>query len=203
MIKAILIEAGHGKSLLGRLDVGAVGNDRTERALVVQIGRLVLDILKNKPELSGVLVQGIGIETEANLGKKIQFVNHVILENKLTSDEVVSLSIHMNSAGDSKANGFEVWYQKKPKKNTALLCESMVRSWQEYAITALRNSAINPSSWDRWGRLYIDDYLSTAVLVECGFISNKQDVDNVVGNLPRVAECLAHGLMEYIRSVNS
>jgi N-acetylmuramoyl-L-alanine amidase len=201
MIKCILIEAGHGKSAIGTRDVGAVGKGKTERQMVTVIASKVLEILKAKKELKGVLVQGVGIETEASLRGKIKFVNQVVNENKFTPQECFSLSIHMNSAFSSQPRGFEVWYQTVSRPHKLAIAESLVRSWKEYNITPLRPRPLMPTNLNHWGRLYIDDYVCPAVLVETSFISNKEDVAAIEQDYNRVAESLAHGLLEFIRQL--
>lgn len=200
-MKTIFIEAGHGKSAIGTKDPGAVGNGQTERQMVVTIARKVIDILCTKEELKNVLIQGVGVETEANLRGKINFVNKVISENKFFPSDCISLSIHMNSSYSSKPAGFEVWYQKVPRPKKIEYAESMVRAWEKYKITPIRPKAAQPTSLNHWKRLYIDDFLCPAVLVETSFISNPADVAAITNNYDRVAECLAHGLLEHIRSL--
>jgi len=200
MIKCILIESGHGKSAIGTKENGAVGNGKTEREMTVILGRKVLEILQSKQELKTCLIQGVGVETEANLNSKIKYLNQVVKENKFSPNECLSLSIHMNAASAKTATGFEVWYQTVFRPNKLSLAESMVRAWDKYKITPLRKSPMLPTSKNRWGRLYIDDFVCPAVLAEVSFISNASDVAAISKDYDRVAEALAHGIMNFVRS---
>lgn len=201
MIKCILISAGHGKSAIGTKDPGAVGNGLTERQMVVIIARKVLDILKSKPELKNTLIQGVGVETEANLRGKIKYVNSVISENKLMPSEAMSISLHMNSSISKQPRGFELWYQKAPRPNKVAIAEFITRAWQKYAIVPLRPKPIICTNQHRYGRLYIDDYNCPGVLIETGFISNSEDVKAISQDYDRVAEAIAHGILEFVRSL--
>lgn len=201
--QAIFIEAGHGKSLLGTKDVGAVGKFGSaryfERNIAVELARRILDILNSKKELKGALIQGVGVETEANIVRKMAFVNSVIRENRFTANRCFGLAIHMNASSSGTPRGFEVWHQKNGASKA--LAEYMVRAWQKYGITPLRPRAINNNKNGRYGRFYTDDALCPYLIVETSFISNLADVVAVTKNLDRSAEAIAHGLMEYIRSL--
>ena len=202
-MQAIFIEAGHGKSTLGFKDMGAqcrFGDTiYYERNIAKELARRVLTILKGKPELKGTLIQGVGVETDANLKGKIKFVNSVIRENKFTPSKCFGIAIHMNAIGSGNATGFEVWHQKNLSSVPA--AESLARAWGSYKITALRpKPIINTKDHWKYHRLYIDDYLCPYPLIETSFISNLGDVSSIINNYDRVAECLAHGILEYIRS---
>lgn len=207
-IQAIFIEAGHGKGLTGLTDPGACkwhgAQLYKERDYAVRLANRVISILQSKAldELKGVTIQGVGVETEANIRKKMQFVNTVIRENKLSPNKCLGIAIHMNSSISSQPSGHEVWHQKNGfMKGTINLAESLIRSWQSYNIIPLRPRAINDSKNSRFGRLYIDDALCPYNVVETGFISNFGDASTIQANIDRAAEAIAHGIMEYVRSL--
>lgn len=203
-MKAIFIEVGHGlNGMFARKDVGAVGKFGgkvyQERDLAKEIGRRVLVILKSKKELNGTLIQGVGVETDATIQKKMHFVNSVIQENHYKPSECLGIAIHMNAATSPEARGFEVWHQKNGKSKP--LAEFLVRAWDKYKITPLRPRAVNDNKNGRYGRFYTDDAYCPYVIIETSFISNLNDVNAIINNYDRVAECIAHGLLEYIRSL--
>ncbi len=202
-MQAIFIEAGHGKSLLGiKKDVGAVGkfgsNVYTERSIVLELARRIITILKAKPELKHCLIQGNGVETDATIRAKMKYVNTVIQENRFLPSKCLGVAIHMNASGSNQPGGFETWYQVNGKSKP--LAEYMVRAWQEYKITPLRPRPLNNNKNGRYGRFYTDDALCPYVIIETSFISNLEDVKSIISNYDRAAECLAHGIMEFIRA---
>lgn len=200
--QAIFCEGGHGKNIFGFKDTGAIGKfgqvKYYERNIAVELARRVLSILKSKAELKQTLVQGVGVETEADIRTKMKFVNKVIRENRFSANKCLGIAIHMNAASANTATGFEVWHQKN--LSSRALAESLVRSWSEYKITKLRPRAINNNKDGRYGRFYTDDALCPYLIVETSFISNLGDVKAITENYDRVAECLAHGIMEYVRT---
>ena len=202
--KAIFIESGHGvNGIFNRKDTGATakfgGNIYYERVFTVELGRRVLAILKTKPELKGILIQGVGIETEATIQKKMYFVNHVIIENQYKPSECLGVAIHMNSLPGSTASGFEVWCQKNHKSDA--LGEALVRSWGEYKITPLRPSPLNNNKDGRYGRFYTDDAYCPYVIIETSFISNLKDLNAIMTQWDRAAEAIAHGILEFLRGL--
>lgn len=203
-MKAIFLDVGHGKNAFGFLDQGAcrVYNDHLfrERDFAKEIVRRMKALLDTKEELKGCLIQTVGLETDATPGAKMGFVNHTIRENRFTPSDCLSVSIHMNSSISMTPNGHEVWYQKAGGAALAL-ANSMVAAWKEYNILPLRPTPVNSTaSNSKWHRLYIDDAICPAVLVETGFISHYDDAITVQNNFDRVAEALCHGILEYIRN---
>lgn len=198
--QAIFIEAGHGAGLIGR-DSGAVGtmggSKITEREFTVKIARAVLALLKTKEELNGILVQGVGVENETSIQKKMKFVNYVMKENQLNPGLCFGVAIHMNAG--KGGTGFEVWYQRSGA--SLEYGKSIVASWGQYGILPLRPTSLNSSKNGRFGRFYIDDTAAKYVIVETGFVTNDSDTTTLWNNIDRAAEAIAHGILTYIRNL--
>lgn len=198
----IFVEAGHGKSPLGFTDNGAVGKYRgskiTERDYSKAIARKVLDILHDKTELSNYIVQGVGVETDASIQKKMKYVNTIMTENRAVPSQCFGVAIHMNSQVP-EARGWEIWYQKNGK--SLAFANSVAKSLDEYKVIPPRQIPILPSSKGRFRRFYIDDTLANYLIIECGFITNIDDATIIWDNLDRVAESIAHGILEHIRNL--
>lgn len=202
--KVIFVEAGHGKNVFGVKDVGAVGkiNGKKvyERDFAVALAREVINILKSKEELNGCLVQGVGVESDANVVKKMSFVNYVIKENKLNPLDCFGIAIHMNASISSYANGFEVWHQRS--QQSIPFAKSIVEAWHKYAINKLRPKPINNSANGRYKKFYIDDTKANYIIIETGFISNEEDAKAILNDILRAAEAIAHGIMNHLRTNN-
>lgn len=198
--QAIFIEAGHGRGLISA-DLGAsgqIGGGKVyERDFAVLIASEILKILKSKQELQGVIVQGVGIETSATVQRKMKYVNMVMAENHLDPVNCFGVAIHMNS-GAPTAQGFEVWYQKSSKSFS--FANDIAEAWHEYNLTPLRAKPLNSSANGRFGRFYIDDTQARYVIVETGFITNEGEAKTIKDNIPRVAEAIAHGILQHVRN---
>ncbi len=201
--QAIFVEAGHGKGTI-LPDLGAsgrIGEGKVyERDFAVLIATEILRILKTKEEIKSLIIQGVGIETSANVRKKMQYVNTVMTENHLDPTNCFGVAIHMNS-GAPTACGFETWYQKSSK--SFAFANDIVQAWHEYALTPLRQKPLNNSANGRFGRFYIDDTQARYVIIETGFITNEAEAKTIKENIPRVAEAIAHGILQYIRTLNN
>ncbi len=203
-MKLIAIDCGHGRSIIGTADNGACrtfgGHLYRERDFAKEIVKRMEILLKSKPELKDCLIQTVGLQSDTTPAKKMSFINTVIRENKLKPSECLSISIHMNASVFSNASGFEVWYQKKAGK-ALTLAQDVVESWKEYDIVQLRPRPIMSTGLNsKWHRLYIDDAICPAVLVETAFISNYKDMKAILDQFDRVAEAICHGVLTYIRN---
>jgi N-acetylmuramoyl-L-alanine amidase len=203
-MKAIFLDAGHGKNVLGAYDYGACriyhGQLFKEREFAKDIVSTMKNILSSKEELKGCLIQTVGLETDTTPAKKMAFINQTIRENRFPVLSCLSVSIHMNSVAFGEARGFEVWRQKRSATAT-LLADEIVKAWGDYKILPLRPRPVMSTSLNsKWHRLYIDDAVCPAVLAEVGFISNFNDLSAVKQDTGRVAECLAHGILSFIRN---
>lgn len=203
MPKIFFTESGHGKSpyIPFLNDPGAVGmyqGDKvTERELTVKIGALVLAVLKAKMPMT--LVQGVGIETSANVQAKTRYVNTVLRENlhgALPYYNAWGIALHVNSNTDR--SGFTGYYQTKRPENKEFL-NTILRSMKEY-FPSTPIEPVQPAKNSRFHRLYIDDMQCNYVLLEMGYIGNHHDVFQIKEQSERMAESICHGTLEYFRN---
>lgn len=190
-IKAIIIEAGHGKPTLFGVDRGAKGmigaNIYYERDLAVKLAHKLYPLLAAKTTCPIYLV---GVDTNATLAKKTAYINNLCEANNWKKSEVLSLSLHFNAGGGT---GSEMYYA-----NGALnFANSLEAAFEKYKIFPMRNNPVRPTSQDRLGRLYIDDWMTTAILLEPCFLDNAGDLKSLLVDFDRLAECIAHGTLNY------
>jgi N-acetylmuramoyl-L-alanine amidase len=103
--------------------------------------------------------------------------------------------------GSSIPRGFEIWVQKGVRKGKINLAGQLVEAWKKYNILPLRPTPIRSTANHHFRGLYNDNLTHNAPLIEVGFISNPSDVNLIVRNYKRTAEAIAHGLMNYIRTL--
>lgn len=163
MIKLILIDAGHGLSN-GKPDPGAVGSGTTERKEVKEIAQETVDLLQLQ-QLKGVEVLSIGLLENLDLLTHIQRANAEINARDLKPEQVLLVSIHINSGG---GNRVESWYKGDDEVSeaaAALVLEAVA------AESGIPKGKVLPDTQNRHGRLGIlRDVEATTVLIECGFI---------------------------------
>ena len=166
----VVIDPGHG----GR-DGGATGFSFVpEKELNLEISLILRDMLT----ASGVNVvmtreddvmlssDGGGTLKNQDLRARLKIAEGV--ENS------VFVSIHMNAFPIEKYNGLEIYYSENNE-----ISKTVAESLRNSVISSLntgRNRQIKPAGKN----IYLLDALSCpAVLVECGFLSNKEDADKL------------------------
>lgn len=151
--KLIVIDAGHGGH-----DLGASHKNISEAALVHQIANMI----KAENQDQSVEIKIIGSEDEFTSLK-----DRVSAINELNPDLLVSL--HINNAENSDANGVEVFVHKKGDH----IIESTVAAQkilEELSSTKLNPRGIKPANF-----MVLREVECPAVTLELGFISNEND----------------------------
>ena len=189
--KTIIIDAGHGG-----FDGGAVAGDGT---LEKDLNLLVAQEL-NKVALSlgykTVMVRDTDKSTdsdgEQSGTKKVKDIKNRLALMKKYNDSVF-VSIHMNKYSTSQPHGAQVFYS--PFKNSDVLADNIQTSIAELVQTDNKR-VIKPA-----GKSIYLLYNATipAVIVECGFLSNKQDLENLKDNNYRrdLAFSILCGIIDY------
>ncbi|MEG1989891.1 MAG: N-acetylmuramoyl-L-alanine amidase [Clostridia bacterium] len=167
--KTIIIDAGHGKP-----DEGAIGYyNTTEQAINLNITLK----LQNLIEQSGAKVlltrsdeNGIySVDSKSIRNKKVSDIkNRVKIGNESSSDLFISL--HLNKFPPSQTyRGWQTFYQKNSEKSK-LLAETIQRNISENI--EFKNDRI-PHAIS--GVYIMDKTKIPSVIVECGFLSNKEE----------------------------
>ena len=189
--KTIIIDAGHGG-----FDGGAVAADGT---LEKDLNLLVAQEL-NKVALSlghkTVMVRDTDKSTdsdgEQSGTKKVKDIkNRLALMKKY--DDSVFVSIHMNKYSTSQPHGAQVFYS--PYNGSDILA-NFIQSSVADMVQKDNKRVIKPAGRDIY-LLY--NATAPAVIVECGFLSNKQDLENLKDNNYRrdLAFSILCGIIDY------
>lgn len=165
--KIVILDAGHGVPDYGTQSASGT----TEQELNLEITLKLQEIL----EQSGVKViltrsdeNGIyEVDKDSIRSKKISDMkNRVYIGNN--SDADIYVSIHMNYYTDSQYSGWQTFYQSKSeesKKLAAIIQQSLNENIGQNKRVPM---AIK-------GAYIMDKVEIPAVIVECGFLSNKSD----------------------------
>ena len=192
----IIIDAGHGG-----FDGGAVAGDGTiEKDLNLAVA-LKLDCVLRVFGFDTVLVrnQDLSMEDDNVTGsKKVSDIkNRLKLMEKY--DGAIFISIHMNKYSTSQPNGTQVFYGVAP--NSQELASSIQ--------TAVKNT-IQKSNHRTVKKTTNDIYLLyhatvPAVIVECGFLSNPNDLQNLKSEKYQkaISLAIATGICDYYKIEDS
>lgn len=188
----IIIDAGHGGE-----DSGAVGvNGKLEKDLNLEIAFCLGTLLSER----GYAVLYTRTEdkllyTEEENIKGIRKISDLKNRCKIAAEypNAILISVHMNSFGASKYSGLQVYYS--PENNESRLLADKIQS----AVKAELQSD-NTRSIKKGEKIYIlENAVNTSVLIECGFLTNREECEKLSEKEYQKQLCLAIicGIIEY------
>ncbi len=179
MSKRVYVGIGHGGS-----DSGAVGNGFLEKNLTLSIGKYCNERLKQ-----------YGIETKISRTSDIDssINSKVAASNAFKAD--VCMDIHINAGG---GDGSEVYYSHvspNGKRLAQAIVDSMVKIGQN---TRGIKTKLDTDGTDYFGMIRMTD--APAVLVECAFIDNANDIKIINTEAKRkiFGYAIADGVANYL-----
>lgn len=191
----IIIDAGHGG-----IDSGAIGIDNVlEKDINLSIALNLRDLLK----ASGFNVKmtresDISIHNDDSAtirGKKVSDLNNRLKMINADSNNLL-ISIHQNKFEDSKYKGAQVFYSKNNSLSKELA--QSIRSSFKALLQKDNNREIKPSPS---GVFILNKSQVPSVIIECGFLSNQEDVSNLNNESyqKKVAFSIYCGFIDYWR----
>lgn len=178
----IVIDAGHGGS-----DPGTSGNGIVEKELALKISQYLYNRFK---EL------GAGVKIIRNTDETLSPDARVrrILNAYGDNPNVVVISNHLNSGG---GNGAEVIYALRNKDTLAKkILEEIGKSGQ---LTRRYYQKRLPSNTDKdYYFIHRNTGKTEPVLVEYGFLDNKEDAERLKQNYEKYAEAVVRAVSEYL-----
>lgn len=221
-VGAILIDPGHGGKDPGAVADHTINGKKVtvrEKDITLAASKLLYDRLKEEyPEKKIVLTRSD--DRYLSLEERVSIANSL----SLAPDEaVLYLSIHVNSAFDKKAGGFEVWYLSPGYRRTVIsedevddaslrnILNSMME--EEYTTESIliakyiqdglnieigdkfANRGIKQEEW-----FVVRNANMPSVLVELGFISNPEEAALMVDDsyLNKMVSGIYNGLVAFV-----
>lgn len=192
----VIIDPGHGG-----VDCGAVASDSTlEKDINLQIALMLEEMLKMAgaetilTRESDMSIHDITATTIR--AKKVSDIHNrfkIIEENP----EYIFVSIHQNTYSDSKYKGAQLFYSPNNPESVEL-AKSIQNSF---------SANLQKDNEREIKKCTTDVYLvyhakSTAVLCECGFISNAEELNNLKNPeyQKQIAFCIFKGILDYYSS---
>ncbi len=181
----------------GGYDGGAVASDGTvEKDINLKIAKQTEMFLK----LYGfevIMTREDDVSTDSGASSGGAFFKREDLENRLNlmkeNPESIFVSIHLNKFTTSAANGSQVFYSRDDKSKTLgeFIQKSIVANLQP------ENQRVNKQATSSTFLLY--NATVPAVLVECGFLSNKAELERLKSSeyQQKMAFCIMSGILEY------
>lgn len=190
----VIIDAGHGG-----FDGGASTDDGvSEKGINLNIA-LYLEEYLHFFGFNVVMTRETDTSTESEGLTTIRSKKTSDLHNRMAlmekTDNAIFVSIHQNHFSSSKYKGAQVFYSPKLSQQSSLLAENI----QENIVYYLQKDntrQIKPISTSVY---LIYNAVKPAVLVECGFLSNPEDAENLQNESyqRKIALCIALGILNY------
>lgn len=190
----ILIDNGHGSNTSGKR---SPDGKLREYAYAREIAQMLVD----KLNANGYDAQRITPEDkDVSLAERCRRINAIC--NKVGAKNCVSISIHLNAAGsDGKwhtARGFSVCVSKNASANSKRLARTLTE--EAMKLKLMGNRSIPKEKYWVQNLAMCRDTNCPAVLTECLFQDNKEDVEYLLSQEGKNAVMLLHyyALMKYI-----
>lgn len=178
----VCLDYGHGGH-----DPGAVGNGLKEKDLTLAIGKKVKGVLE-KQRLKV-------IETRSD-DRYVSLTERANISNRNKADAFISL--HVNSATNSSARGFEVWTTRGQDKSDQL-AEDIAKEIKKAFPSVPFRADLSDSDLDKESNFtVIAKAAAPACLVEMGFIVNKLDAEMLKNEQDKVAGAISKGILSYL-----
>ncbi|MDD6806847.1 MAG: N-acetylmuramoyl-L-alanine amidase CwlD [Oscillospiraceae bacterium] len=193
-VLTVIIDAGHGGE-----DGGAVGVDGTlEKNLNLDVALKVANLLKQNG-VNVVLTRTSDISLHSDEAKTVREKKVSDIHNRFSMIEntksCIFVSIHMNKFADSSCKGAQTFYS--PNNEESIILASFIQNRIKNEIQKENDRKIKKS-----GSSIFLLYNATvpAVLVECGFISNNEELKLLKTEEYRdkMSVSIYNGIMDYL-----
>lgn len=193
----IILDAGHGG-----FDGGAISSDGTvEKDINLKISLYICEYLR----LLGfdtILTRESDESLEDNKDEPIKRRKTSDIHNRLKimeqTDNALFVSIHQNHYSVEKYSGMQVFYSPNFSEESSLLAQNI----QETVTQTLQPD--NERQIKKCGTsvFLIYNAVKTAVLVECGFLSNIEETNLLKSDVyqRKIAYCISLGIFNYVNS---
>jgi len=177
--RIIVIDPGHGGK-----DPGAIGGSAVEKQIVLKVSLKV----KEKLEAAGAIVKMTRTgDTYPTLDERVAFSKNNYADT--------FVSIHVNSATTTSANGTETFYNALSNSDE----EAKLAKYINNEI--VKNANMNNRDVKKADFKVIKNLAMPAVLVELGFVSNGADRDKLVSDqyAEIFAQSIYNGIVKYYK----
>ena len=194
-IHTVVLDAGHGGE-----DGGAVAGDGTlEKDLNLTIALRLKEKLETE-NITVIMTRTTDDDTDGLSGfhKRKDLEARANLGNNSQADLYVS--IHINASRSAKDRGFQIWYGKGNAEGEVAATQICEHVANRNICTRIRAVKQVPET------LYIFRTVKIpSLLVECGFLSNNEDLQKLKGEEHQNALCdaICEGIVCYFAGINS
>lgn len=191
--KTIIIDAGHGG-----IDCGAVGlHNISEKDINLEISKKLKGLL----EFNGFNVVMTREKDISICDDDCKTINQKKVSDIRNRQKIIDshknaivLSIHQNKFSDSSCKGAQIFYSKQNEQSKTL-AECLQKSF----INKLQPNNKREIQEDKRDLYLLKHTKNPIVLIECGFLSNQEDVNNLSSDdyQKKIALTLFSGIIDF------
>ena len=193
-VKTVIIDAGHGA-----FDCGGIADDGVfEKDINLALAKK-LDYVLKLYGINTIMTRtddtALGkTETDSKTNKVKDTKARVALMKE--NPNAIFISIHQNKFSDASVKGFQTFY-KKGDENAKLLAEFIQNSF----VDGLKPDKVRVAKSDNRNVYILEKSTIPTVIVECGFLSNPEDLQNLKSSAyqGKIAFKVAEGILKYIK----
>lgn len=188
-LEAIFVSVGHGESMSGRWDPGAMSLDGkiSEREIIVSVAKELSFLL---PKEKTFFIGNEG--SEENLVEKISEINAICKKHSFSKEGTLGVSIHANYAAPTASGTFALYQSNDDREKDF----SIVLGAEVAKSSGLRDLTERPDTWTGHGRLGIlRDTIPTFALIELGFMN--KDLETLVKHPKKFAEGIKNAIEKF------
>ena len=170
--KIIILDAGHGGEDCGAIGITGVYEKDLNLTIAEEIGELLTN---GGYAVVYTRTQDKLLYTESENIKGIRKISDLKNRCKIAAEypDALFVSIHMNSFSNEKYSGLQVYYSPEDEESRQLA--SSVQSSVKNSLQSENQRKIKKGE----GMYVLENVDNTAILIECGFLSNETDLENL------------------------
>ncbi len=192
----VIIDPGHGG-----VDCGAVASDSTlEKDINLQIA-LMLDEMLRMAGAETILTRDTDVSIHDITANTIRAKKVSDIHNRFkiieSNPDKIFVSIHQNTYSDSKYKGAQLFYS--PNNSESAELAKLIQNSVSSNLQKDNDREIKKCTTDVY---LVYHAKSTAVLCECGFLSNREELNNLKNPeyQKQIAFCIFQGILDYYSS---
>lgn len=189
----IIIDAGHGG-----MDGGTVAADGTNEKDINLAIALKLEAVLKAAGVNTIMVRTQDVSVHDSGASTVRQVKVSDIHNRMklfeSTPNAILVSIHQNHYSGSSIHGAQVFYSKNTDTSEALA--NFIQKRIAVDLQKDNERKVKPSGTSIYLLYHAK---ATAVMVECGFLSNPQDNQNLKDDSyqNRMAFCIAGGILDF------
>ncbi len=170
--RVVIIDAGHGGEDCGAIGVSGVYEKDLNLSIAKELGELFVN--KGYAVVYTRQDDKLLYKDEENI-KGLRKISDLKNRCKIAAEypNALFISVHMNSFGDSKYSGLQVYYS--PESEESRILASCVQNSVKNNLQSENNRKIKKGE----GMYVLENVPNTAVLIECGFLTNADECEKL------------------------